>query len=125
MDRTKNILEYPGFDPGASSLLTTHSSDWANTPYINMWPAAAHMLNGLYKVESIHESMIYISMVGWINICAASIFMYDNISPILLNRTSDKSSELFSSNKIRNQSRGVIINCSDFSPIEIKEPVLN
>ena len=33
------FMENPGFDPGASSLLTTHSSNWANPPlvdYINV-----------------------------------------------------------------------------------------
>ena len=26
-------MEYPGFDPGALSLRTSRSSNWANTPY--------------------------------------------------------------------------------------------
>ena len=26
-------MENPGFDPGASSLLTTHSTDWASPPW--------------------------------------------------------------------------------------------
>lgn len=30
----KLIVENPGFDPGASSLLTTHSSDWASPPFL-------------------------------------------------------------------------------------------
>ena len=29
----KKLMEHPGFDPGTSSLLTTHSSDWANAPH--------------------------------------------------------------------------------------------
>ena len=32
LTREKLILENPGFDPGASSLLTTRSSNWANPP---------------------------------------------------------------------------------------------
>jgi hypothetical protein len=30
--KKKKTLENPGFDPGASSLLTTRSSDWASPP---------------------------------------------------------------------------------------------
>ena len=26
-------MENPGFDPGASTLLTSHSTDWASPPY--------------------------------------------------------------------------------------------
>ncbi len=47
-------VENPGFDPGASSLLTTHSSDWANSPLPPLSPTKKKGPSGNWTRDLTH-----------------------------------------------------------------------